>query len=147
MQGDSDIPARQYGLRPKKACSLLDYFKKIDEEIGYESSCDSSERRVRRKKKVKDEDTDFMDTNVKKKRVHSSDTEYSVSSTTSHEEKEYDRLPKSKLHIKLLLKKVKERIKYYKTQFFKEQHEMQNSLSKVHPKAIPISADIRHFDF
>jgi hypothetical protein len=55
---------RHYGLRPKKESSLLDYFKKIDEEIGYESSSSSqseSKKGKKRRRKRKEEDTDFTD--------------------------------------------------------------------------------------
>ncbi|EGR32187.1 mt-a70 family protein, putative [Ichthyophthirius multifiliis] len=66
----------------------------------------------------------------------------------SESENILDRLPKSKKSLKNLLQQVEKKIQIYKSQFFKEQYDINNGKKSLIPdNSIPICQDVTKFDF
>lgn len=81
-----EVVKSHYGLRPKKATNLLDYFKKIDQEIGYESSSDEHPSKSQRRQKEEDQDfTDKCFKKVKKQRKNTNNHHNHNTSSCSSE--------------------------------------------------------------
>jgi len=122
--------------------------EKEDEVNSSDEEFLSDDDKPKSKKRIK-KNSDVL--TVKKSLFKEIDMEdvYEDEATTKAEaiEEALDKIPSTKRELELLRATVKDRLQHFKQLFIQEQFDMEKKKSTITENAIPISADVRTFDF
>jgi len=135
-------------LRPRKGMNFIWRQNNEDEDDGFEELDSPAFVKRKRKKKIK---TEFLEEKAYTRKYNIDDEDEDIYEEETKENKIHvealDKIPKNKKQLKILYDKVTDKIKFYREQFIKEQEELAKKSSNVTSNSIPISVDVRNFDF